>query len=207
MTAVRGVRTGVRQNLACVAGAVGVLAMLHLALTRSFLVQSESMEPTLLSGDVVVLERSWTEIASHSGNDHVGPKRPGRGEVWVFRSGYVPAEMYVKRIIGIAGDTMTVENGVLSVNGVNYQIVGDICGDCQSGFHAAHDGKLTVVPLGFYYVMGDNPGRSMDSRHFGLVSQDRFVGRVLRIGFSYEADGSKSLRRRVRWSRLGLRVR
>lgn len=204
-----GLRSVVRQELAYVAVVVGILAALHVALSRSFLVQSKSMEPTLLAGDVVVVEPVGKRVLAggRSRRARAAWRKPVRDEVWVFRSDYAPGERHIKRIVGIEGDTLAIRNGELYVNSTSHRIKNYTCIECEADRSKKYNWKLLVVPPDSYFVMGDNPDQSMDSRHFGVVSEDRFVGRVLRTSFSYAADGSKPVLRRVRWSRLGRRVR
>lgn len=205
MIRIDGLGSEVRRPLACV-GVVGcgLLTMLAATSARSFVVRSGSMEPTLLSGDAVAVEsiprRTFPgESVSHTGG------WPSRDEVWVYRSSYTPDELYIKRVVGIGGDTLEVRNNVLYVNGASGKI-GNVCRDNATACVLAETWGPLVVPIGFYFLMGDNLCQSMDSRHSGPVSRDRLVGRVTRIRFSYDADTSKSPLGRIRWSRLGTRV-
>ncbi len=124
-------------------------------------VHADSMRPTLHSGDEVIIDRLSLVF-----------RAPYRGELVVANSPL--GGLVVKRIAGVGGDTVGIEDGVLVVNGrplregyVDYPTVDGV-----------YYGPVDVAP-GDVFLLGDNRGNSEDSRDFGPVSEDEVVGRVL----------------------------
>ena len=119
-----------------------------------------SMSPTLRAGDHVVVDK----LAYRFGE-------PRRRDLVVFRS--ASGELLLKRVVGVGGDRVGVEDGVLHVNGravrepfVNRRLVDSV-----------YFGPVRV-PHGAVFVMGDRRSNSVDSRTFGPVPRSRVVGRV-----------------------------
>lgn len=149
-----------------IVAAAFVLALLvQQFLVKPFAIPSPSMEPTLVEGDRVLVNRLVYHFRS-----------PHRGDVIVFHPpGRVGSDPFIKRIVAIGGDTIEVRDGYLYVNGVRqeegyikeYPIVGDF--------------RQTLVPQGSIWAMGDNRNNSGDSRVFGPVSVDAIMGEAFAI--------------------------
>ena len=148
--------------------AVGALLLLLVALllrayvAEPFAIPSESMAPTLRPGDHVLVEKLSYRFGS-----------PRRGDLVVFRA---PdgGSLAVKRIVGLAGDRVAIEDGVLAVNG---RLQREPYVD-QSSIDSVYFGPV-VVPRGDVFVMGDNRADSHDSRDYGAVPRRSLIGRVL----------------------------
>jgi signal peptidase I len=127
-----------------------------------FAIPSESMEPTLWPGDHVLVEKlSYRLSAPHRG-DLVVLAAPGGGG------------LAVKRVVGLGGDRIAIEDGVLAVDGRRQRE--------PYVDHASVDSSYfgpVVVPAGTVFVLGDNRGDSRDSRDYGPVPRRSLVGRVL----------------------------
>jgi signal peptidase I len=148
-------------NLLVVGLFVAFLLYLHMYVIQVAYVPSDSMAPTLLPGD-----RLLVDLRAYRG------KPPQRGDIVVFRSP-TSSGYEVKRIIAVAGDRVVVGRGLVFVNGerlsepyVRWQM-------------------LPEFPVGWalepdeVFVMGDNRNRSEDSRDWGPLGMDRVVGRVI----------------------------
>jgi signal peptidase I len=148
--------------------AAGALLLLLLALglrayvAEPFAIPSESMAPTLRPGDHVLVEKLSYRFGS-----------PRRGDLVVFRA---PdgGSLAVKRIVGLAGDRVAIEDGVLAVNG---RLQKESYVD-QSQVDSVYFGPV-VVPRGDVFVLGDNRADSHDSRDYGAVPRRSLIGRVL----------------------------
>jgi signal peptidase I len=140
--------------------ALAVLVRAYVA--EPFAIPSESMAPTLLPGDHVLVEK----LSSHFGS-------PRRGDLVVFRQ---PdgGSLAVKRIVGVAGDRVGIEDGILAVNGHRQR---ESYVD-QRQVDSVYFGPV-VVPSGDVFVMGDNRADSHDSRDYGAVPTRSLIGRVL----------------------------
>jgi signal peptidase I len=100
---------------------------------------------------------------------------PERGDVVVFRYPRDPSRDFIKRIIGVPGDTVSIANGVVSVNGT-------VLEENYINGGANTDMETKVVPEGSYFVMGDNRPNSSDSRNWGFVPEENIIGKAM---FSY----------------------
>jgi signal peptidase I len=146
--------------------AVALLVLLALAVrafvAEPFAIPSESMAPTLRPGDHVLVEKLSYRFGS-----------PRRGDLVVFRS---PdgGSLAVKRIVGLAGDRVAIEDGVLAIDGhLQREPYVD-----QKSVDSVYFGPI-VVPRGDVFVMGDNRADSHDSRDYGAVPRGALIGRVV----------------------------
>jgi len=136
-----------------------VLAFAVRATMRIYSIPSSSMTPTLSAGDHIV-------VTPYRGGS------PERGDVVVFRSPVAGAELSVKRVIAVPGDLIDTREGSVRIGGraltEPYLAISD------------GSGPITpqVIPAGFVFVMGDNRGDSLDSRHWGLLSRRLVAGRA-----------------------------
>lgn len=161
-------RRGILVSLTSIA-----LAALALVLFATpWLVEGVSMAATLRSGEVVLVERTaLTDLA--------------RGDVIVFNPpipGY-SGEPYVKRVIGLPGDTVTIQDGSVYVNGAKlaepYLTAGEITlPDARATSADAAESFTVMVPAGTVFVLGDNRTLSYDSRAYGPVPLASVVGRA-----------------------------
>jgi signal peptidase I len=159
--------TGVRRSRAGLLAAGVLLLVLAAVLVRAyvaepFAIPSESMAPTLRPGDHVLVEKLSSRFGS-----------PRRGDLVVFRA---PdgGSLAVKRVVGLAGDHVAIEDGVLAVNG---RLQREPYVD-HSSVDSVYFGPV-VVPRGDVFVMGDNRADSHDSRDYGAVPRRSLIGRVL----------------------------
>ena len=195
---------------------------------QAFEIPSRSMEKTLLVGDHVFVDRLSAAPKTDYlcfGQHCLLPYRPiHRDEVAVFISPAQHDLHLVKRIIGVPGDKIHLENRVLYVNGVaqkepyvyhdpaksDPEVFRDdfpaISPVGQGGpstwpieFHANLDGHGDlIVPEGRYFAMGDNRENSSDSRYWGFVPEENFIGRPLFIYWSF--DTPEEQYSRTAWS-------
>jgi signal peptidase I len=133
---------------------------------------NERIEQTLLVGDRVLADRvSWRF------------SDPARGDIVVFHPPG-PGPVLIKRIVGMPGDTLSLRDGTMYVNGKRAEpYVCRVNGRPEptepfpTGLPWAVQQPYTV-PAGSYFLMGDNRTDSKDSRDFGPVTRDQFVGRA-----------------------------
>ena len=161
-----------------------------------FYIPSGSMEPSLLRGDYIFANKSY-----NCPNCRNSVKR---GDVALFVYPDNRTQHYVKRVIGLPGDIVTINGTKLTVNGKALS-TGDQTGTehiddktWQVQWSEQPDKRpyeITVQP-GHAFVLGDNRSNSNDSRVFGQVPLSDIVGRVRQVWFSKSAEG-------IRWSRIG----
>lgn len=145
-----------------VAVLIGVLIVTFVG--QRTLVHDISMQPTLVDGDNLVVEK----ISPKIGTLH-------RGDIIVFK---VPEEgrQLIKRLIALPGDTVEIKDGKVYVNGEESKVV-DLKVETDPGENPAYS-KLTV-PQGYVYALGDNRPFSNDSRELGPIQMSRITGRAI----------------------------
>ena len=195
-------------SIAAVAGGAILLIVLLVTVRialRNYLVPTSSMEPTLLVGDHVMV-RMLPEADGSSRSTAVR-----RGDVVIFKFPPRPTISYAKRVIGLPGDHIRIENKNVILNGrkldepytrhidpnlapyrdnfpstpVNLFQYKEFVADMLENHVDRNKGEL-VVPSGSYFVLGDNRDNSLDSRYHGLIPRANIVGRAYEVAFSHE---------------------
>jgi signal peptidase I len=125
-------------------------------------VDGDSMVPTLVSGEYVIVSRLSYRLGS-----------PERGDIIVFHFPRNPQEEYIKRVIGLPGDTVEVKNGSVYVNG---QKLDETYLTVQTNYLG-----MWSIPSGQLFVLGDNRNNSSDSHDWGTVPMNYVVGKALLV--------------------------
>jgi len=132
---------------------------------QPFFVRGQSMEPNFQSGDYLIIDEISYRFSE-----------PQRGDVIVFKYPKNPSQRFIKRIIGLPGETIEIENGKVMIyrggqeimlDESNYLSVLETPGDIQISLQENE-----------YFVLGDNRFLSSDSRRWGSLSRENIVGRV-----------------------------
>ena len=172
-------------------GAVLLALAVKSFLIQPFRIPSRSMEDSLLAGDYVLVDKltygarlPFTELRFPA------LSAPNRGEIILFESPVNPERLYAKRCVATAGEVVEVRNKVLYVDGARipdppYSKFLDARIFPASERPRDNFGPLRI-PNGHIFVLGDNRDNSRDSRHWGMLSHDRMIGRALFIYWSYE---------------------
>lgn len=151
-------RSGTLSLWLTLAFAVGLIILFDVKGIQFYLVPSESMEPTLMKSDYI-------------GGFKVDPSDLKRGDIVVFSGATSDEDFYVKRVIGLPGDTLEIWNGFVYVDGRKLEEP-----------YVAHRGNEYLppvkIPEGRIFIMGDNRTNSTDSRTFGPVSIRRVDARI-----------------------------
>lgn len=132
--------------------------------TARFVVDGTSMLPTFVGGEFLVIDRfSYTQQA------------PQRGDIVVFHAPNESNRDFIKRVLGLPGETVEFRNTRLYINGERFDepYIQEACttANCPN----------SILQLGSneYFVMGDNRNNSTDSRSFGAISLDTIVGEAI----------------------------
>jgi signal peptidase I len=121
-----------------------------------------SMRPTLQDGEYILVNKLAYKLGE-----------PMRGDIVVFVFPINPEEDLIKRIIGLPGDTITVQDGVLSINGI-------VMDEPYINAPPAYNGTWQVSE-GELFVLGDNRNDSRDSHQWGLLPVEKVIGRAVLI--------------------------
>ena len=175
-------------------------------LVQAFRIPSGSMEDTLLVGDYLLVDKArWAPAGSWNLLLPYQPVR--RGEIVVFHYPVEPDEFFVKRVVGLPGDRIHLQQGRVWCNGRTldepYAVFKDRMPDeyrdnfprgvrYNENLRPAWASELRkqvqhgelVVPEGQYFVLGDNRDRSLDGRYWGFVPRAYVVGRPVLVYFS-----------------------
>ncbi len=172
---------------------LALLALIILQGTvRNFRVEGSSMAPTLEGGQYLVVDHvSYLKLdverlsrivpiwAAENADPRFAFDPPTRGEIIVFRYPIDPSKDFVKRVVGLPGETVEVRSGTVYIDG-----------DALSEPYLQRSDRSNAGPLALgekqYYVVGDNRRNSNDSRAWGVVPEDHIVGRVLLVYWPWE---------------------
>ena len=192
-----------------------IIAAIIAFFVRSFFIQafkipSSSMEPTLLIGDHLLVNRmSYVTKIPFMNKVIFSLGDPKRGDVVVFRYPIEPDKDFIKRVIATQGDTIEIRDKVIYINGKEMKDNWGFYSDAQvlpKEVNQRDNFGPYKVSENSYFVMGDNRDRSLDSRFWGVVKKDELVGRALILYFSWNGKAYSALDH-VRWSRIGRLIR
>jgi len=189
--------------------------LLRSFLAEPFRIPSGSMMPTLLVGDFILVNKFAYGIRLPVLNNKIiAVGAPSRGDVVVFRYPKNPTIPYIKRVVGLPGDTVQYDakEKILYINGQRvsneaigvYQINGS--GTAMTGYNEQKENLLgmehhilinprearsgpvedLVVPEGHYFVLGDNRDNSQDGRYWGTVPDENLIGKAFFIWMNWD---------------------
>ena len=191
------------RRLAYIATAAVLFLAVSTSMVQAYVIPTASMEPSLLQGDHLIVNK-----LSHD---------PQRDALIVFRYPVDSSQIFIKRVIGLPGDRIRMENKHVIRNGVQLtedyaKVIPGNTDPYRDNFPGAPHIRLTrqaeemltgsvtngevLVPAGAVFVMGDNRDVSLDSRYFGFVPRSNVIGRPWFVYWSYDASA-----RQTRWDR------
>ena len=220
--------TGFIELLKTVFFAVLIALIVRSCAFEPFNIPSGSMKPTLLVGDYLFVSKFSYGYSRYSlpGGFPILPSHrllytsPERGDVAVFRKPSDPSTDYIKRIVGLPGDTIQVVNGLLHINGipVERELKGDfvettVFGTTErtqvfsetlpngvktliledSDNRLLDNTRVYTVPTDYFFAMGDNRDNSQDSRveSVGFIPRENLIGRAEILFFSVNGSAWK----------------
>lgn len=146
--------------------------------TQPFFVRGASMEPSFLDGDYLIIDELTYRF-----------HEPKRGDTVVFRFPGDPSQFYIKRVIGLPGETVQVHNGNVYIQRQGDEQPWKLGEPYLKGMQTP--GEITSrVEDNKIFVMGDNRGASYDSRHWGSLPLSSVIGRAWARPWPIEEFGS-----------------
>jgi signal peptidase I len=162
-------RAVVREYVESILIAVVLATAIRVFIVQPFKIPTGSMRTTLIEGDRILVNKFIYRFTD-----------PKRGDVVVFHFPHMPKKDYIKRCVGLPGDTVEIVQGRLRINGemlaspeiferLYYYNRGDY----------GQEGKALVVPEEQYVMLGDNSASSQDSRYWGFVPRRSIIGKAM----------------------------
>lgn len=215
--------------------AIGIAVIIRTFIVEPYKIPTGSMEPTLLIGDHILVRKYEYGIRIPLINKYiVWWKKPKRGDVIVFRFPVDQSKNFVKRIIGLPGETIEIRNKQIFINNKPFKDVYGMYSSKEINPNRDNFGPI-VIPSGYYFVMGDNRDRSNDSRmwalelglkydpKYSLVEKGLIKGKVYDIywsvtkkdDYAYSHGGSFIVSffrsiidyfKRINWERIGKKI-
>ncbi len=189
-----------REYFESIAVAVVLALFVRTFAFQAFKIPTGSMEQNLLIGDHLLVNKFLFGPTATALERALLPIREvQRGDVVVFKYPEEPERDFIKRVIGLPGETLELRGRTMYINGqaldepyVRYIEPGELGAPVEDG----SDGDIrraygpVTVPAGHYFMMGDNRDNSQDSRYWGFLPRDYMKGRAAFIYWSYEAESA-----------------
>lgn len=196
------IKSKIREFIEGIIAAVLIALLITTFVIKMYKIPSRSMVPTLLVGDQLVVNKLIYGIKiPYFRNTIIPITDPQRGDIIVFIYPKDRSLDFIKRVIGIGGDTIEIQDKKIFINGKVFTDNTGIYTDkiIYPGSVQPRDnfGPVTV-PKGSLFVLGDNRDESMDSRFWGFVDLKDVQGKAFIIYWSWNHD-----ERKIRWQRLG----
>ncbi len=137
-------------------------------IAEPFIVNGASMDPTFSTGQFLIVDRVTYRF-----------ENPHRGDVIVFEYPNNPSVYYIKRIIGLPGETVSIKNGKVTIINTEHPAGFELTEPYIDASHISVDTSKEVLGATEYFVMGDNRAQSSDSRVWGPLEKHFIVGRPI----------------------------
>ena len=167
--------------------AVFLAFFIRTSVVQAFKIPSSSMEPTLLVGDHILVNKFIYGIKIPFTDKTLLPiSSPKREDVVVFIYPVDPDKDFIKRVIGVPGDTIEIKNQRIYINGSLYSDPYGVYSDIRStSLESPSNATIINVPEDHLFVMGDNRDHSYDSRFWGFVPMSSLKGKAFIIYWSW----------------------
>jgi len=145
---------------------------------QAFKIPSNAMEPTLIKGDLILVDKAIYKNSN-----------PNRGDIIVFIYPQDRKKIYAKRLVGLPGETIEIRYSSVFIDGT--PVKDGVIGRTHyynKGIYAK-DGQQIKIPDDGYFVLGDNSISSLDSRYWGFVPKKNIVGKAYKIYYPFAHSG------------------
>lgn len=144
-----------------------IVVPIRMFVAQPFIVSGASMETTFHSGEYLIVD----QVSYHF-------HQPARGDVIIFRYPRDPSKFFIKRVIGLPGDTITIEDGIVKISNEENPD-GFVLDEPYAETMPVAPKMIETLGDREYFVMGDNRDESSDSRAWGVLQEERIIGRAL----------------------------
>jgi signal peptidase I len=149
---------------------IALAFFLRFFVVQPFIVEGSSMEPNFHDREYIVIDKASYRF-----------REPHRGEVIVFHPPNDPSQNYIKRIIGLPGDTVEIKEEDVYIN--NKKVDEPYLGESNHATNDGHQKAPITLAAGEYFVLGDNRQHSSDSREWGILDKASIEGRTWFIAY------------------------
>jgi len=180
---------GIGDHIRLVSEILLFLFFINTFLMQSFVIPSGSMQNNLLIGDHLLVEKISYSQSIGPIDAHIFPQNNiKRGMIITFKSPVEPDKEYVKRVIGLPGERIRIEENIVYIN--DSPLTEGYVHFLESSPGQFHGETMSEyeIPAQSYFCMGDNRWNSYDSRFWGPVHRDLIIGRPWLIYWSYQSD-------------------
>ncbi len=195
-------KSKLREYIEAILLAIVIAFFIRTFVVQAYKIHSGSMKPTLLIGDHILVSKFNYGIKLPFLRTTLIPVgAPHRGDIVVFIYPEDRSKDFIKRLIGVPGDTIEIRNKKIFINGLPYSDKHGVYVDnfiIPGAVQPRDNFGPVTVPEGSLFVMGDNRDESYDSRFWGFVSKKDVLGKALIIYWSWNQEEHW-----IRWSRIG----
>lgn len=146
---------------------ISLVLVIRTFVAQPFVVDGASMEPTFHSGEYLIVDQISYEF-----------NNPQRGDVIIFRYPAIPSRFFIKRVIGLPGETLKIDGGKVFVKEKQSEEFKQVNEFYVSLTNIENSKEITLTEEE-YFVMGDNRIASLDSRSWGPLNKDYIVGKAI----------------------------
>lgn len=189
--------------------ALVVFLVLRTFVLEAYRIPSASMEKSLLAGDFLLVNKlRYGAALPFTDRRLPGLRAPRVDDVIVFSWPVDASKPFVKRVVGVSGDTLAMHDGQLERNGTRVN-ESWVFRTTPPGNDARDTWGPVVVPPRHFFVLGDHRDNSLDSRYWGFVPESLLIGAAWRVYFSVTPDSTSAIPRweQMRWARIGTAVK
>jgi signal peptidase I len=205
-------KSTLREYFESICVAVILALFVRTFVVQAFKIPTGSMENNLLIGDHLLVNKFVFAPTLSRWESKILPIDPiRRGDILVFKYPEDPDRDFIKRVIGLPGETLELKNKKVYINGTAldepyvhflFPAAEQKAGDADfTSFDVRENYGPVTVPPDHYFMMGDNRDNSQDSRYWGFMPRDYVKGKALFVYFSF-GEEQPGLFTNIRWSRM-----
>lgn len=145
-----------------------IIVPVRMYVAQPFVVSGASMDPTFESGQYLIVDQFTYHV-----------RDPERGDVVIFKYPRNPETFFIKRIVGLPGESLSIDEGKITIKNEEYPDGFTLDEEYIDEEHKTYDNISVILGSDEYYVMGDNRPQSSDSRIWGPLEEKYIVGRPI----------------------------